>query len=133
MLHKVLPNFKLLFVDRVKSTYWCDYKQSYEAGSHHTQTTDFFPLLSRSALYFRCSALYLHTSKLNCNGEQISPLTKKPRLQKLIAGKFVDLNSCTASVTRWQPRIRIIASKPPLICYFSNTTQLIQKKGEKKN
>lgn len=81
MLHKVLPNVlcqiaHFLFVDRLKSTHWSKSKQSCEAGSLHTKITDFFPLLSHSGLCFRCPALHLHTTKLNCNGEQTLPFTK---------------------------------------------------------
>lgn len=72
MLHKVTPCVlfetpHFLFVDRLKSTHWSDSNQNYETGSHHTQITGFFPLLSRSALYFRYSALCLHTRQLKSN------------------------------------------------------------------
>lgn len=86
MLHKVLSdvlflNFTVLFVNRVKSTYCCYSMGSCETGSLHTEITDFFPLLSLSALYFRCLGHYLHTSKLNYNGKQTSPFTKNPDFQ----------------------------------------------------
>lgn len=71
MLHKVLPDVVFQFIFFI-----CGQGKVYilrllngscETGSLHTKITDFFPLLSHSALYFRCFVCYLHTSKLNYN------------------------------------------------------------------
>lgn len=118
------PHF--LFVDRLKSTHWSDSNQNYETGSHHSQITGFFPLLSRSALYFRYSAICLHTRQLKSNNKVHRTIDQQAQASKLQRSKTCRMSKPPVS----SPEGSISPERLENSSFFSDRTKSRERQKE---